>query len=72
MSLVAGAVALVIGRIFGVLELFVIGAAFLVAPLLAWAYVVMRRPQVRATRWIHPRTLVAGDTGRVDIQVSAG
>jgi uncharacterized protein (DUF58 family) len=68
-SLVAGAVALVVGRIFGVLELFIIGAGFLVAPLLGWAYVIIRRPQVEATRWIHPRTLVAGDTGRVDIQV---
>ena len=67
--LVAGALAVVIGRVFGVIELFVIGAAFAVAPLLALIHVRTRAPRVNATRWIHPRTLVAGDTGRVDINV---
>jgi len=68
-GLVAGVAALVIGRIFGVLELFVIGAAFLLAALFAVAYVRLRRPRVSATRWIHPSVLVAGDTGQVDIHV---
>jgi uncharacterized protein (DUF58 family) len=68
-SLIAGTLALVLGRIFGVLELWVIGAGFLVAPFLALVYVGLRRPQAVAARWIHPRTLVAGDTGRVDIDV---
>ncbi len=68
-SLVSGVLALVLGRVFGVLELFVIGAGFIVAPVLALLYVGVRRPRATAARWIHPRTLIAGDTGRVDIDV---
>lgn len=67
--LVAGAIAVVIGRVFGVVELFVIGAACFAASLLAVAYVRVRRPRVDATRWIHPAVLVAGDTGRVDLHL---
>jgi uncharacterized protein (DUF58 family) len=68
-GVIAGIAALVIGRIFGVLELFVIGAAFLLAALFAVLFVRFRRPQASATRWIHPSVLVAGDTGQVDINV---
>ncbi len=66
---VAGVVALVVGRVFGLVELFVIGSALLVALAFAVGYVVVRRPRVTASRWIHPALLVAGDTGRVDIHL---
>lgn len=66
-SIAAGVAAIVVGRLFGVLELFVIGAGFLVAVVLAVLYVRLRTPPVVASRWIHPSVLVAGDTGRVDI-----
>ncbi len=66
-AVAAGVVALVVGRVFGVLELFVIGAAFLVAAAGAVAFVQLRRPRIDAVRWIHPSVLVAGDTGRVDL-----
>jgi len=68
-SLVAGAIALVVGRVFGVVELFVIGAAFIAAVVIALAYVRIRRPNISATRWVHPSVLVAGDTGRVDLRL---
>ncbi len=68
-SLVAGGVAIVIGRMFGVIELFVIGAAFFAAVVVGAVLLFLRRPKIRADRWIHPRVLVAGDTGRVDIHV---
>jgi uncharacterized protein (DUF58 family) len=68
-ALVAGAAALIIGRVFAVLELFVIGSAFFVAALTALLFVVLRRPRVEAVRWIHPSVLVAGDTGRVDLHL---
>lgn len=68
-SLVAGAIALVVGRVFGVVELFIIGAAFIVAVVAALLFVRLRRPNIAATRWVHPAVLVAGDTGRVDLHL---
>ena len=65
----AGAVAITIGRVFGIIELYVIGAGFLAAALFAVAYVWIRRPRIDADRWIHPTILVAGDTGHVDIRL---
>lgn len=67
--LVAGAAALVVGRAFAVVELFVIGAACFAAVIVAVIYCAMRRPRLDATRWIHPAVLVAGDTGRVDLHL---
>ncbi len=68
-ALAAGAVALIVGRVFGVLELFVIGAGFLSASLGALLFVQLRGPKIEASRWIHPSVLVAGDTGRVDLHL---
>ncbi len=65
----AGAIALIVGRIFGIIELFVIGAAFFAAVVVAIAYVWARRPRIDADRWIHPSLLVAGDTGQVDLRL---
>ncbi len=66
-ALVAGCAALATGRVFGVIELFVIGAGFLAAVVAAVLHVRLRRPAVTATRWIHPSVLVAGETGSVDL-----
>jgi len=68
-SLVAGIVAVIVGRVFGVLELFIIGAAFIAAMALALIFVRVRRPQLVASRWVHPNVLVAGDAGRVDLRL---
>ncbi len=68
-ALFAGLAALVVGRVFGVLELFVIGAGFLVATAGSFLFVQARRPKIEANRWIHPSVLVAGDTGRVDLNL---
>ncbi len=65
----AGVAALVVGRVFAIIELFVIGSALIIAVIFATLYVVLRHPTVSAARWIHPSVLVAGDTGRVDIQL---
>lgn len=67
--LVAGFVAIAVGRVFAVIELFVIGAGFLAATVAALVFVRVRRPRVTATRWVHPTVLVAGDTGRVDLRL---
>ncbi len=68
-SLVAGAIAIGVGRVFGVIELFVIGTAFVAAVVFALLYVRLRRPNISAERWVHPTVLVAGDTGRVDLRL---
>ncbi len=65
----AGVTAIVIGRVFAIIELYVIAAAFLAAVVVAVVYVWARRPRVEASRWIHPSLLVAGDTSQVDIQL---
>ncbi|MGB0113280.1 MAG: DUF58 domain-containing protein [Ilumatobacteraceae bacterium] len=65
----AGLAAAIVGRVFAVVELFVISAGLLVAVAFALIYVHLRRPRVDAVRWIHPSILVAGDTGRVDIHL---
>ena len=66
---VAGIAAIATGRFFGVVELFVIGAGFLTAIVVALAFVTVRMPRVSGGRWIHPKVLVAGDVGRVDLQL---
>lgn len=68
-ALAAGAVSIVVARVFGILELFVIGVGFFAAVLVAVGFVVLRRPRLRGGRWIHPMVMVAGDVGRVDIRI---
>ncbi len=65
----AGLVAIVIGRVFAIVELFVIAAACFASVAAGLAYVWIRHPRVEASRWIHPSVLVAGDTGHVDIRL---
>lgn len=69
MVLIAGVVAVVVGRLFGVLELYLIGAAMAVAAGLGLLVVLVRRPRVEVHRWIRPSVLTAGDVGRVEVQV---
>jgi uncharacterized protein (DUF58 family) len=65
----AGVLAIATGRVFGIIELYVIAAAFLVSAVAALLYVWVRRPRIEADRWIHPSVLVVGDTGHVDIRL---
>jgi uncharacterized protein (DUF58 family) len=69
-TVLSGAVAaLVIGRVFGIVELFVIGAGLGVAVGVAVVIVRYHRPNLAITRWAHPSVLTVGDTGRVDLLV---
>jgi len=72
LAIAAGLIALAIGRAFGVVELFVIGAAFIGAVLAAFVYVLLRTPRVVGIRTVRPTILVAGDTGRVDLELHHG
>jgi len=69
LAIAAGIVSIAIGRTFGVVELFVIGAAFLAAVVVAALFVLLRTPTVSGVRIIRPSVLVAGDVGRVDLQL---
>jgi uncharacterized protein (DUF58 family) len=69
-TVVAGAVAaLVIGRVFALVELFVIGIGLALA--VGWSVLAVRvrRPSVQVSRWIHPPVLTVGDLGRVDLVI---
>lgn len=69
-TIAVGAIAaLVIGRVFGIVELFVIGAALGIAVLGAVVVVRLHQPQLAITRWVHPSVLTVGDTGRVDVLI---
>ncbi len=65
----AGISSIVAARVFGILELFIIGSGFLAAAAVSLLIVWIRRPRLRAGRWIHPAVLVAGDVGRVDVRI---
>jgi uncharacterized protein (DUF58 family) len=65
----AGLSAIAVGRVFGLIELYIIAAAFFASVVAALLYAWVRRPRVEADRWIHPSVLVAGDTGHVDIRL---
>ena len=66
---VSAIVAIVVGRVFGIVELFVIGAALAVSVVLAVLVVQLFRPRLRVDRWIHPSMLTVGDVGRVDLTI---
>lgn len=69
-TVLAGALAaLVIGRVFAIVELFVIGIGLAAAVGAAVVSVRVREPRLSITRWIHPSVLSVGDTGRVDLLV---
>ncbi len=62
-----GAAALVIGRVFGIIELYVIGVAMLASVAIAVMVVRWTPPTLSVSRWAHPSILTVGDTGRVDL-----
>jgi len=69
-TIAVGAIAaIVIGRVFGILELFVLGAGMGLCVVVAVLTVRFRRPQLTIARWVHPSVLTVGDTGRVDLLI---
>jgi uncharacterized protein (DUF58 family) len=61
----------VMGRVFGVIELYFLAAALALAAIIGFLSVLLRRPRVAVRRWVRPEVLTAGDVGRVDVVVSA-
>lgn len=62
--------ALATGRLFGVLELFVLGATGLVAVALAVGWVRRPAPALQITRRISPPRLAVGAVGRVEVRAA--
>ncbi|MFV0309729.1 MAG: DUF58 domain-containing protein [Desertimonas sp.] len=67
---VAGVACGVIGRAFGVVELYLIATALIAGVAVAWLAVLVRRPRIDVRRWIRPSVLTAGETGRVEVMVT--
>jgi uncharacterized protein (DUF58 family) len=67
--MVGAVAALAIGRVFGIVELFVIGAGLAITVGVAVLTVRLHQPQLAITRWAHPSVLTVGDTGRVDLLI---
>ena len=61
----------VMGRVFGVIELYFLAAALALAAIAGFLAVLLRRPRVAVRRWVRPEVLTAGDVGRVDVVVRA-
>ena len=61
--------ALAIGRVFGILELYIIGAGLAIAVIAGVLTVRLRKPKLAISRWVHPSVLTVGDTGRVDLLI---
>ncbi|MGE3687538.1 MAG: DUF58 domain-containing protein [Acidimicrobiia bacterium] len=70
LAIVAGAVVVFIGRLFGVLELYVIGAAAIGIAIAAVLVVRLRPVRLRVGRRVTPRRVHAGDTARVELTAS--
>lgn len=70
MVLVAALTAVVIGRVFGVFELFLLGAGFAGIVVLATAVVSIRRPDLRLVRRLRPPLVAAGQAGRIELDIA--
>lgn len=63
-------VAFVTGRVFGILELYVLGAGLAVAVVLAVIAAVRPAPRLGARRLLDPTVVRAGEAARVDVQLA--
>ena len=69
-ALVASVAAFAIGRTFGLIELYVLGAGLTAAVVVALVVVRRRLADVRVRRIVRPSTVSVGEQARVDIRVS--
>jgi uncharacterized protein (DUF58 family) len=67
LALMAAGVMLLAGRAFGIIELYVMGAALALLALAALVYVRMARVRLRVSRTVTPSRVHAGDTARVEL-----
>jgi hypothetical protein len=67
--MISGLAAAALGRVFGVIELYVLAAGLVVLPFLAALTVLLSRPRLRMTRIITPSRIFVNESARVDLVV---
>ena len=68
-AIALAAVSFVIGRVFGIIELFVLGVGVVAALIVAGCTMLQRPPRLVVRRLVEPSTVQAGDHARVDLQI---
>jgi uncharacterized protein (DUF58 family) len=69
-AIVAAAASFVIGRVFGLIELYVVGVGIVIALLVAVMSVQRRLPPLNVKRIVSPSMVSVGEPARVDIQLA--
>jgi uncharacterized protein (DUF58 family) len=69
-ALVAAVACFVIGRVFGLIELYVVGVGIVIALLVALISVQRRLPPLNVKRIVSPSMVSVGEPARVDIQLA--
>ncbi|MEY2416275.1 MAG: hypothetical protein QOH53_1609 [Ilumatobacteraceae bacterium] len=69
-AIVAAAACFVIGRVFGLIELYVVGVGIAIAVLVAIVSVQRRLPPLNVKRIVSPSLVAVGEPARVDIQLA--
>jgi uncharacterized protein (DUF58 family) len=69
-AIVAAAASFAIGRVFGLIELYVVGVGIVIAVLVALISVQRRLPPLNVKRIVSPSMVSVGEPARVDIQLA--
>jgi uncharacterized protein (DUF58 family) len=69
-AIIAAAACFAIGRVFGLIELYVVGVGIVIALLVAIISVQHRLPPLNVRRIVSPAMVSVGEAARVDIQVA--
>jgi uncharacterized protein (DUF58 family) len=69
-AIVAAAACFIIGRVFGLIELYVVGCGVIIAVLVSVISVQRRLPVLDVRRIVSPSMVAVGEPARVDIQVA--
>jgi uncharacterized protein (DUF58 family) len=69
-AIVAAGASFVIGRVFGLIELYVVGVGIIIALLVAVISVQRRLPPLNVKRIVSPAMVSVGEPARVDIQLA--
>ncbi len=69
-AIVGAAACFAIGRVFGLIELYVLGVGIVIALLVAVIYVQRRLPPLNVRRIVSPPMVSVGEPARVDIQLA--
>ncbi len=71
-ALITGTAIVAVGRLFGVIELFAIGAGLVALVGLAWVSVMVHRPRIELGRRIEPDRVFVDEVARVEVTATNG